>query len=106
MWDLCAAFHRVVDDLHLRRADVQVVEMEEVPIEEVIQKIAAVLEHRPERRILFRELFTPEILQQRLSLSALIGHFLAILEMARLRIILIEQDRQFGEIELRWCGAS
>ena len=86
IYDLCGAFQRVLDDLRERREEIQVVEVEDIPIEEVIRAVVATLESRGAEPLRFQELFTPEM-----PLSIIITYFLAVLEMARLRVVRLEQ---------------
>ncbi|MFQ5653998.1 MAG: segregation and condensation protein A [Planctomycetota bacterium] len=94
VWDLCTAFQHVVDELRQREA-FTTVPQEEIPVEEVIANIEGRLQGAAGGTLPFRELFRPE-----LGLQGLISYFLGLLEMARLRLVLITQDQDFGEILL------
>lgn len=92
-WDLCSAFQRVLDEAQLRAESVHVVELEELPMENVIEAIQARFETSEPAEIRFGELFDPN-----LGPRTLIAYFLAVLEMARLRLLYIRQDAAFEEI--------
>ena len=85
--DLCAAFQRVLQDLTTRRGAVRVIEMEDIPLEDVIQRISDRLLALSGEPLSFRSLF-----EGGMSVTILISHFLAVLEMARLRVIRVRQD--------------
>ena len=87
--DLCAAFQRVLEDLTTRRGAVRVIEMEDIPLEDVIQRISDRLTTLSGEPLSFRSLFEPGM-----SVTILISHFLAVLEMARLRVIRIRQESE------------
>ena len=92
-WDLCAAFDRVIAEA--RRDRTKVIPFDDTPVEVIIQGIQERLEAAPEGRLRFRELFTPDM-----GLAYLISHFLALLEMARMQMLYVTQDSEFGEIML------
>ena len=92
-WDLCAAFDRVVAEA--RRDDTKVIPFDDTPVEVIIQGIQERLEAAAEGSLRFRELFTPEM-----GLAYLISHFLALLEMARMQMVYVTQEAEFGEIVL------
>lgn len=95
LWDLCAAFQRIVDAAR-SRDQVRVIEFDEVPVEAVIRVLHARLEQAPDTTFVFRELFPQDA-----SVGVLIAHFLAILEMARLQLVRITQEPGGSEIHLQ-----
>lgn len=96
LWDLCAAFQRIVDAAQTRD-QVRVIEFDEIPVEAVIRVLHARLEQTPDAVFVFHELFPRDA-----SVGVLIAHFLAILEMARLQLVRITQDEGgSGDIQLR-----
>ena len=70
-------------------------EAEDIPIEEVIRAVVAALESRGAEPLRFQELFTPEM-----PLSVIISYFLAVLEMARLRVLRLEQRAPYEDLLL------
>ncbi|MCI0652054.1 MAG: segregation/condensation protein A [Planctomycetes bacterium] len=91
VWDLCAAFQRVLADA--RTEAVAVIEIDDTPIEEIIASIQRRLEENASGTLSFDAVFRPA-----LGRAGLISHFLALLEMARLHLIWITQESDLGEI--------
>ncbi|MDX1961733.1 MAG: segregation/condensation protein A [Pirellulales bacterium] len=91
LWDLVSAFGRILRE----RATVPTsrIRYDETPIHVYMGQIHAVLRER--RRVKFSEFLRPD-----LHRSALVGIFLAVLELVRNYRIQVEQDQLFGEIEL------
>ena len=101
VWDLCAAFDRVLEDAKGAAESVQVIPIDDTPIEELIQGIRTRLETASDGSIGFRDLFRPE-----LGPAVLIANFLALLEMCRLHLIRVKQEQELGEIRLTLRAAS
>ncbi|MEM7168070.1 MAG: segregation/condensation protein A [Planctomycetota bacterium] len=95
IWDLCSAFHRVLDEQR-HRSEVKVIEFDEVPVSDVIRQLRSRFEGG-EKQIRFTEIFPPGA-----SLGHMIASFLAILEMAKLQMITFAQEAQFGDILVDW----
>lgn len=91
VWDLSAAFQRVFEELRSRQ-NVKIIEFDEVPVEDVIRTIKGRFDAWGSEPVTFASLFPPGA-----SVGLLIAHFLAILEMARLQLLVFEQSG-LGEI--------
>lgn len=91
LWDLVSAFGRIMRDVDAARPSSIV--YDETPIHVYMAQIKTQLLERG--RLAFRELFRPGV-----SKSALVGIFLAILELVRHRHAWAEQNELFGEIWL------
>jgi len=83
--DLSAAFQRVLDLLRERSA-FSVIQGEEIPVEQSMGEILAVLRARPNQALPFEELFPAER-----GMAGTISTFLALLELARLHQINLVQ---------------
>ncbi|MEE8142698.1 MAG: segregation/condensation protein A [Planctomycetota bacterium] len=94
IWDLCAAFQKLLDEARARDS-VHLLKADELPQEQAIARIRGFLESTESGRVPFRDLFHPE-----LGYSVLVAYFLAILEMARMQLLWIAQEKDFGEIHL------
>ncbi len=91
LWDLVSAFGRIVREAQaVQPANIR---YDETPIQVYMQAIHARLVR--ERRVQFTELFQPGMHK-----SALIGVFLAVLELVRHHRVLAEQPETHGEIVL------
>lgn len=91
LWDLLSALQKVLKEIRLdtpRR-----VVLDETPVEEHCRNLMAVLRER--RSLMFSELFRTAN-----DRSAVIGLFLALLELIRLKALKVEQSREFGEIHI------
>lgn len=91
IWDLCAAFDRVLEDAE--RLAVRVIPYDDTPIEVIIERIQTRLKESDRGSLEFRALFSAEMVR-----PVLISHFLALLEMARLHLIWIAQEQETGGI--------
>jgi segregation and condensation protein A len=89
LWDLVSAFGRIMRDIEATRPSNIV--YDETPIHVYMSQINRLLLDRG--RLTFRELFRPGMHK-----SALIGMFLAILELVRHQQVRAEQNRLFGEL--------
>jgi segregation and condensation protein A len=89
LWDLVSAFGRIMRDAETSRPSSIV--YDETPIHVYMAQIQGQLLERG--RVAFRELFHPGM-----SKSALVGIFLAILELVRHQQARAEQNQMFGEI--------
>jgi segregation and condensation protein A len=89
LWDLVSAFGRIVRDSEATKPSSIV--YDETPIHVYMAQIKAELSKRG--RLAFRELFGPGMHK-----SALVGIFLAILELVRHHYARAEQNELFGEI--------
>src|SRR5207244_3871083 len=89
LWDLVSAFGRLMrETLALQPQQIVV---DQTPVQVYMNMILERLER--ERRLPFSTLFTPPY-----ERSRLVGLFLAILELARMRRVAAEQEQEFGEI--------
>ena len=89
LWDLVSAFGRLMrETLALQPQQIVV---DQTPVQVYMNMILERLER--ERRLPFSALFTPPYERGRL-----VGMFLAILELARMRRVAAEQEQAFGEI--------
>lgn len=93
VWDLLTAFHRI--QLAIGERGPYQVMYKERPIEDYIAGIRARAESASDRRILFEEVFADCN-----DIYDAIGFFLAILEMAKRRLLLLRQEELFGPIEI------
>jgi segregation and condensation protein A len=89
LWDLVSAFGRIMRDSEATKPSSIV--YDETPIHVYMTQIKSLLTER--RRMTFRELFRPEMHK-----SALIGIFLAVLELVRHQQARAEQNVLFGEL--------
>jgi segregation and condensation protein A len=89
LWDLVSAFGRIMRDIESNRPSNIV--YDDTPIHVYMAQITGRLAERG--RLTFRELFRPGMHK-----SALIGMFLAILELVRHQQVRTEQNQLFGEI--------
>jgi segregation and condensation protein A len=89
LWDLVSAFGRIMRDIEASRPSNIV--YDDTPIHVYMAQISGRLTERG--RLTFRELFRPGMHK-----SALIGMFLAILELVRHQQVRTEQNQLFGEI--------
>ena len=89
LWDLVSAFGRIMrDNLAVKPSNIV---YDETPIHVYMAEIKARLAERS--RVAFREFFRPGMHK-----SALVGMFLAILELVRHHHVRTEQNLLFGEI--------
>ncbi|MFH0964335.1 MAG: segregation/condensation protein A [Planctomycetota bacterium] len=93
LWDLMKAFREILEATGVPPPTVSL--EEDVPVSVCMDELIALLRASLPNEILFQQAFA-----QRRSRIALIGMFLAILELARLRRIRISQDARFGEIRI------
>lgn len=89
LWDLVSAFGRIMRDSEATKPSSIV--YDDTPIHVYMEQIKSVLAER--RRVAFRELFRPGMHK-----SALIGIFLAVLELVRHGQARAEQNELFGEL--------
>jgi segregation and condensation protein A len=94
VWDLLTAFHRI--QIALAAREPHRVVIQDRPIEEFIAEIRALLADRPERSARFEDLFSGA--QSRHEAICIL---LALLEMAKERLISVTQTELFGPIEVR-----
>lgn len=93
LWDLMKAFREI---LAATGADhEQVIVVNDSPVSVYMEELQSILLASDARRVRFQEAFAGK--RARIEL---VGMFLAILELARLRRICIVQDEHFGEIEV------
>jgi segregation and condensation protein A len=92
LWDLVSAFGRVLKEKHAT-AGPESIRYDETPIHIYMQRIDARL--RREGRVAFTEFFDASVQK-----SALVGMFLAVLELVRHHHALAAQPQLFGEIWL------
>ncbi len=93
VWDLLTAFHRI--QLSLGQRGPHRVLFEERPLESYIASVQEIAGGAEGRRILFDEL-----LGGSRDIYDAIGYFLAILEMAKRRLLGFRQEEPFGPIEI------
>ena len=93
VWDLLTAFHRI--QLAIGERGPYQVMYKERPIEDYIAGICARAENAIDRRLFFEEVF-----EDCNDIYDAIGFFLAILEMAKRRLLVLKQDEVFGPIEI------
>jgi segregation and condensation protein A len=91
LWDLVSAFGRLMRE-HRAQAPSNIV-YDETPIHVYMDQIQARLLQQPQ--VAFTQLFEPGLIK-----SALVGIFLAVLELVRHRRVRAEQGELFGEIWL------
>ncbi len=89
LWDLVSAFGRIMRETHAARPSSIV--YDDTPIHVFMGRIHARLLEAG--RLMFRDLFTPEMHK-----STLIGIFLAVLELVRHAQVRLDQNELFGEI--------
>jgi len=92
LWDLCAAYSRLLQEIEINTA--REVVYDETPLEEHMDAILDGLHRREE--VSFRGLFPA-----RADRGVLVGLFVALLELIRLRKICVFQGEDFGEIRVR-----
>jgi segregation and condensation protein A len=94
LWDLVSAFGRLLrESAALQPTPIIVDETPQAVYQSQIR-----IKLRREPRVLFRELFQPPF-----NRSRLVGLFLAILELIKMRQIRVEQESLFGEIWVSLC---
>jgi segregation and condensation protein A len=93
VWDLLTAFHRI--QLAIGERGPYQVMYKERPVEDYIAGIRARADSAIDRRILFEEVF-----EDCNDIYDAIGFFLAILEMAKRRLLVLRQEELFGPIEI------
>lgn len=97
LWDLVQAFSALLESL-LPRLELEGMPEEEYSIQEMMEGIMNRLAQTP--RVCFSNLFSGLT-----SRKAVVASFLAMLELIRMRKVLVQQDRTFGEIVIvRWEG--
>jgi len=94
LWDLVSAFGRLLSETQALQPRQVVVD--ETPLSVHVDSIRARL--ASESRVRFRDLFTPPFYRTRL-----VGLFLAVLELIKLREVILEQPEMFGDI---WLSAA
>jgi len=93
VWDLLSAFHRI--QLAIGERGPHRVVFSDRPMEEYIAYIRETAEDSPDHRLAFEEVFAGCR-----DIYDAIGYFLAILEMARRRLLTLHQEELFGPIEI------
>src|SRR5262245_8930960 len=93
LWDLVSAFGRLMRETLAQQP--QMIVVDHTPLHVHMDDVLARLEQAA-GRVSFAELFTPPYTRSRL-----VGIFLAILELAKLRRIIPEQEGSFAEIWVR-----
>jgi segregation and condensation protein A len=97
--DLIAAFQRVLDRIEKRKGAEREIEADRFTVSEKIEFVLKVL---PENEPLkFEELFAGQTTR-----GEVVATFLALLELVRLRHVVVEQPGAFGEILLRRRGPA
>ena len=96
LWHLVEAFRKVLADTGLDR-EAKTTIVADRPLAEYIGDLLATLRATP--KIGFHEVFKHD--KSRIDL---IGHFLAVLELIRARLIRAVQSKRFGEIEIEALG--
>ncbi|HHW13240.1 MAG TPA: segregation/condensation protein A [Firmicutes bacterium] len=97
LWDLVQAFSALLESL-LPRLELEGMPEEEYSIQEMMDKIMNGLARGS--RVSFRTLFSGLA-----SRKAVVASFLALLELIRMRKVLVQQEMTFGEIVIvRWEG--
>jgi segregation and condensation protein A len=96
VWHLVEAFRKVLADSGLDRAPGATI-VDEKPLADYIGELLATLRATP--RIGFHDVFRKDTTR-----VELIGHFLAVLELMRARLIRVVQSTRFGEIEIEAVG--
>ncbi|NLM38213.1 MAG: segregation/condensation protein A [Firmicutes bacterium] len=97
LWDLVQAFSALLESL-LPRLELEGIPEEEYSIQGLMEKIMNGLAR--ESRVSFRTLFSGLT-----SRKAVVASFLALLELIRMRKVLVQQEMTFGEIVIaRWEG--
>lgn len=94
IWDLFTAFHRI--QLLIGSREPHRVVSSDRPIEEYVRAITEILSVAPNRTARFEDLFADARNRQEA-----IGTFLAVLEMAKERLLVIFQEEIFGPIDVR-----
>jgi len=98
LWDLLNAFARVMRSINIAPRDVV---YDDTPIEDIAEQIVEIV--RARQTVLFAELFAQIFADvEQISRGHLVGAFLAVLECIRQRLILFEQDRDFGDLRIHW----
>jgi segregation and condensation protein A len=93
VWDLLAAFNRLMSEVGLRKPRYHEVTYDDTPIDLHAADIEDRL--RREKRLSLRALLTG-----RANKSEMVGVFLALLELIREKKILVEQAETFGEVDI------
>ena len=97
--DLIAAFQRVLDRIEKRKGAEREIEADRFTVSEKIEYVLKIL---PEREALkFEELFAGQTTR-----GEVVATFLALLELVRLRHVVVEQEGAFGDIMLRRRGIA
>jgi segregation and condensation protein A len=97
LWDLVSAFGRLLrESAALQPTPIVVDETPQAVYQSQIR-----MRLKREHRIAFRELFQPPH-----NRSRLVGLFLAVLEMIRMKQVRVEQDDLFGEIWVSLCDGA
>ncbi len=97
LWDLLDTFVKVMAEVRVL-APTEIV-VDETPLEEHMENVARIVSERGETPL-------TEIFGERRDRGYLIGVFLALLELCRLRRIALRQDEDWGEIFVRGRGAA
>ncbi|MBI4229271.1 MAG: segregation/condensation protein A [Planctomycetes bacterium] len=99
LWDLVRAFARVLRETSV--AGVSAIRYDDVPVAVHMDRLVTRLETAPERRVSFLALAREQ--PDRLYL---VGLFLALLELVKLRKVAVEQAMEGGDIAIRLRPAS
>lgn len=94
LFDLAAALERVLADAAARDR-VAVIAIEDVPIEETMHEVRLKLQAQPGHRSRFEDIF--DVAE---GVRGVIRMFLAVLEMAKLKLLTVSQSAEFDGIEL------
>jgi len=97
--DLIAAFQRVLDRLEKKKGAEREIEADRFTVSEKIEFVLKVLPEAEPLR--FEELFAGQTTR-----GEVVATFLALLELVRLRHVLVRQDAAFGEILLQRRGSG
>jgi len=98
LWDLLNAFARVMRSINIAPREVV---YDDTPIEDIAEQIVEIV--RARQTVLFSELFARLFEDvDEIGRGHLVGAFLAVLECIRQRLILFEQDRDFGDLRIHW----
>ncbi len=97
LWDLVSAFGRLMQET--MAAQPQTIVVDHTPLHVYMEYVTTRLEQAG--RLRFAELFEPPYTRSRL-----VGLFLAILELAKMRRLIPEQAEPFGEIWIRLASAE
>lgn len=94
LFDLAAALERVLSEAAARDR-VAVIAIEDVPIEETMHEVRLRMQAKPGHRCRFEDVFDVSH-----GVRAVIRTFLAVLEMAKLKVLRVSQSAEFEGIEL------